>query len=61
MWVEFKLSEGKNREIRNIVEFFGMKVERLKRVSYGDFRLGNLKEGETKEVDEKHFPSVVFA
>lgn len=41
-WLEIILSEGKNREIRKVMAHFDFKVNRLKRLSYGDIELGNL-------------------
>lgn len=52
-WLTMTLKEGKNREIRNVLEYFGLKVSRLIRVSYGPFQLGSMKEGELKEVLQK--------
>lgn len=52
-WVLMTLSEGKNREIRKLMEFFGLQVTRLIRVSYGPFQLGNLEEGGVREVSSK--------
>ncbi len=49
-WLTVKLSEGKNREIRRVMESIGLKVNRLIRTSYGPFQLGNLKSGQTEEV-----------
>jgi len=43
------LTEGKNREIRKIFEYFGLTVNRLIRISYGDFLLGNLQPHQYKE------------
>ena len=37
--LRFELLEGKNREIRNICEIFNLKVEKLKRISFGKFFL----------------------
>ena len=34
-WLTMTLTEGKNREIRNICEIFNLKVEKLKRISFG--------------------------
>jgi 16S rRNA U516 pseudouridylate synthase RsuA-like enzyme len=48
-WFEVVLTEGKNREIRKIFEYFGLKVNRLIRLQYGSFLLGSLKPGEYKE------------
>lgn len=41
-WVILTLTEGKNREIRNIMRAIGLNVSRLKRTSYGGFELGKL-------------------
>ena len=49
-WYNFKLIEGKNREIRNVLEHFGLKVKKLIRISYGEFLLNNQKSGEVLEV-----------
>lgn len=52
-WLLVTLVEGKNREIRKVMEHFGLKVNRLIRTSYGPFELGDLKPGEFKKVDLK--------
>ncbi len=49
-WLTVKLYEGKNREIRRVMEHLGLQVNRLKRLSYGPFDLGGLKPRELKEV-----------
>lgn len=48
--VKFTLSEGKNREIRRICEQVGEKITKLKRVSLGPLRLGDMKSGEYREL-----------
>lgn len=49
-WVTVALTEGKNREVRKVMEFLGLTVNRLIRVSYGPFQLGKLEPGELEEV-----------
>ncbi len=50
-WFEVRLTEGKNREIRKIFEYFGLQVNRLIRIKYGEFELANLKPGECREIE----------
>ena len=52
-WLEVALREGKNREIRKIMEHLDLKVNRLIRMSYGPFTLGDLPIGAAKEVPQK--------
>ena len=52
-WVTLALNEGKNREIRKVMEHLGWPVTRLIRVTYGPFQLGNLDEGRVEEVTGK--------
>jgi len=49
-WLTIGLREGKNREIRRAMEAIGFEVNRLIRISYGPFRLGELKAGEVEEI-----------
>ena len=51
-WITVTLSEGKNREIRKIMEHFGCIVNKLIRLSYGPFELGSLKSGEVLQADK---------
>lgn len=53
VWILVAIKEGKNREIRKVFEHLGLKVNRLIRISYGPFQLGDLKAGELKEVASK--------
>jgi 23S rRNA pseudouridine2605 synthase len=46
----FSITEGKNREVRRVLEYMGLKVNRLIRVSYGPFNLGEIGENEVIEV-----------
>src|SRR4051794_39232031 len=50
VWLVFSIREGKNREVRNVMAHLGLEVNRLIRVSYGPFQLGELAEGEVEEV-----------
>jgi len=52
-WLTVTLTEGKNREIRRLMNHIGLEVARLIRLSYGPFQLGGLKKGEVKEVPQK--------
>ncbi|WP_425037893.1 pseudouridine synthase [Primorskyibacter sp. S187A] len=49
-WLTVGLREGKNREIRRAMQDIGLNVNRLIRVSYGPFQLGQLKPGDVQEV-----------
>jgi 23S rRNA pseudouridine2605 synthase len=48
-WLEITLNEGKNREIRIMLEYLGYQVNRLIRISYGKYKLSDLKVGEYKK------------
>ena len=54
VWLTFSIREGKNREVRNVLEHLGLQVNRLIRVSYGPFQLGDLADGAVEEVRTKH-------
>jgi 23S rRNA pseudouridine2605 synthase len=49
-WITMALTEGKNREIRRIMDHFDAPVNRLIRLSYGPFHLGNLEMGAAAEI-----------
>ena len=50
VWLTLAIREGKNREVRNVLDHFGLAVTRLIRVSFGPFQLGELAEGAIEEV-----------
>lgn len=53
VWIEMGLREGKNREVRNVLGALGLQVNRLIRISYGPFQLGDLPEGAVMEIKGK--------
>jgi len=52
-WVTIGLREGKNREVRRVMEHLGLSVNRLIRLGFGPFLLGNLPTDTVKEVSAK--------
>ncbi|PIW28832.1 MAG: pseudouridine synthase [Rhodospirillales bacterium CG15_BIG_FIL_POST_REV_8_21_14_020_66_15] len=52
-WLSVSLTEGKNREIRKVMEHLGLSVNRLIRTAYGPFQLGNLPRGQAAEIKGK--------
>lgn len=57
-WVQMTLTEGKNREVRRVLEHLGLQVNRLLRVGYGPFELDELPRGqavEIRQVDVERF------
>jgi 23S rRNA pseudouridine2605 synthase len=53
LWLTISLREGKNREVKRIAEHLGLTVNRLIRVSFGPFALGDLPEGAVEEVKRR--------
>jgi 23S rRNA pseudouridine2605 synthase len=52
-WIAMALTEGRNREIRRVLEALGLTVNRLIRVSYGPFQLGKMLDGTVEEVPRR--------
>lgn len=50
LWIEMTLTEGKNREVRSVLEYLGLQVSRLIRTRYGPFYLGDLPTGDVDEI-----------
>jgi 23S rRNA pseudouridine2605 synthase len=53
LWLTFAMREGKNREVKNVLGHLGLAVNRLIRVSFGPFQLGDLAEGAVEEVSTR--------
>lgn len=52
-WLTVALHEGKNREVRRVMQHLGLQVTRLIRTAYGPFQLGSLPRGAVEEVNPK--------
>jgi len=52
-WLTLSLREGKNREVRRVMEHLGLSVTRLIRIAYGPFQLGELERGQVDEVPRR--------
>jgi 23S rRNA pseudouridine2605 synthase len=53
VWITLALAEGRNREVRRVLEALGLTVNRLIRISYGPFQLGKLAPGAVEEVPRR--------
>ncbi|HJP53938.1 MAG TPA: pseudouridine synthase [Rhodospirillales bacterium] len=52
-WLTVSLKEGRNREVRKVMEYLGLQVNRLIRIAYGPFQLGRLGRGQLARVPAK--------
>ncbi|MGB8363668.1 MAG: pseudouridine synthase [Rhizomicrobium sp.] len=52
-WAQVTLKEGKNREVKRLMEHLGLKVARLIRIQFGPFHLGHLEPGHVEEIPAK--------
>lgn len=52
-WITVSITEGKNREVRRVLDALGLKVNRLIRIAYGPFQLGTLEPGAVEEIPRK--------
>lgn len=59
VWMTFAIREGKNREVRKVLESLGLKVNRLIRVAFGAFELGDIDDGAVREVDTESLRDVL--
>jgi 23S rRNA pseudouridine2605 synthase len=59
VWLTVSLREGKNREVRKVLEQLGLTVNRLIRVAYGPFELGELNDGKVEEVETVYLRAVL--
>ena len=50
LWMTLSFREGKNREVKNVLRALGLEVNRLIRISYGPFQLGELPKGQVQEI-----------
>lgn len=58
-WVSIAITEGKNREVRKLMEYLGVRVARLIRVSFGPFHLGQLEPGTIAEVPARAIAAAI--
>ena len=59
-WLNITLIEGKNREIRKVMQHINLQVNRLIRISFGDFKLGKLKSSKIIEVSESEIKKINY-
>lgn len=59
LWIEMTITEGKNREVRRVLEHLGLKVNRLIRTAYGPFQLADLPRGQAAPIRAQDFDRFV--
>ncbi len=59
VWLGFAIREGKNREVRNVLAHLRLRVNRLIRIGFGPFELGDLSEGAIVEVETRKLRSLL--
>lgn len=59
VWLAVSITEGKNREVRRVLESIGLRVNRLIRISYGPFQLGELEPNAVEETPRKLLPELL--
>jgi pseudouridine synthase len=57
-WLELRLHEGRNRQVRRMLEAVGLRVEKLRRTTVGPLRLGSLRTGEVRPLSAKEVASL---
>ncbi len=57
-WLELRLHEGRNRQVRRMLEAVGLRVEKLRRTIIGPLRLGSLRAGEVRALSAKEVESL---
>jgi 23S rRNA pseudouridine2605 synthase len=58
-WLTMTLNEGKNREIKILLEYLGLSVTRLIRIGYGPFELGKVAPGDVDEVSSRRLAALL--
>jgi 23S rRNA pseudouridine2605 synthase len=56
-WLTIEIAEGKNREVRKIFEHLDIQINRLIRIKFGPFELGQINKGEFIELNKKEVPT----
>ncbi|MBI1882650.1 MAG: rRNA pseudouridine synthase [Chlamydiae bacterium] len=59
-WLEMTLKEGKNRQIRKMLEAVGSEVSKLRRVAIGNLEIGDLKVGETRQLTRREVDEYIL-